>query len=60
MIKTAPFSMRLPPDLKVALQAMAEAEKRSLTNYVEKVLSDHVERMQGADARKPRREPRRG
>lgn len=35
MSKTAPFSMRLPPDLKARLQALADAENRSLTNFIE-------------------------
>jgi predicted transcriptional regulator len=36
--KTAPFSMRLDPDLKAQLQALADAEERSLTQYVERAL----------------------
>ena len=38
MAKTVPFSMRLPPDLKEALQKRAAAERRSLTNYIETLL----------------------
>lgn len=41
--KTAPFSMRLEPSLKDRLQALADAERRSLTNYVEKLLVEHVD-----------------
>lgn len=35
MAKTVPFSMRLDPDLKEELQKMADADRRSLTNFVE-------------------------
>ena len=42
MNKTAPFSMRMPPPLKDAVQKLADADKRSMTNYVEKLLADHV------------------
>ena len=44
MNKTVPFSMRLDPDLKDALQRLAEADHRSLTNMVEKILAEYVER----------------
>jgi predicted transcriptional regulator len=33
--KTLPFSMRLDADLKAELQKLADAENRSLTNFVE-------------------------
>jgi len=36
------FSMRLDPDLKQRLQALADADRRSLTNYIELVLERHV------------------
>ena len=42
MNKTAPFSMRMPPPLKDAMQKLADADKRSLTNYVEKLIAEHV------------------
>lgn len=42
MKRTAPFSMRLDPELKDALQGLAEADHRSLTNYIENVLRQHV------------------
>lgn len=38
MNKTLPFSMRLDPELKAALQEMADQEHRSLTNFVESQL----------------------
>ena len=43
MNKTLPFSMRLQPELKEQLQRLAERDRRSLTNYVEKALIEHVE-----------------
>jgi predicted HicB family RNase H-like nuclease len=42
MEKTAPFSMRLQPDLKAQLQLLAETDGRSLTNYIEQVLKKHI------------------
>lgn len=47
MAKTVPFSMRLDPALKERLQALADAEHRSLTNFVEKELLAIVERAKG-------------
>jgi predicted transcriptional regulator len=47
MTRTAPFSMRLPPSLKAELQALAEREHRSLTNYIEVVLLQHIQREKG-------------
>lgn len=38
----APFSMRMDADLKAELQKLALAENRSLTNYVDTVLREHV------------------
>lgn len=43
MGKTAPFSMRLPVELKAALQKLADKENRSLTNYIETKLRDLVQ-----------------
>lgn len=42
MVKSAPIAFRLPPALKKALEAAAEAEHRSLSNYVEKLLFEHL------------------
>jgi predicted transcriptional regulator len=35
MKKTAPFSIRLPIDLKEELQKLADADQRSLSNFIE-------------------------
>lgn len=34
-MKTVPFSMRLDPALKAKLQKLADADKRSLSNFLE-------------------------
>jgi predicted transcriptional regulator len=61
MKRTLPFSMRLPEDLKAALQALADQDNRSLTNFIEtelqKIVSERKRRdlsatlTQGADRR---------
>lgn len=43
MAKTVPFSMRLDPKLKAELQKLADADRRSLTNYIEARLWEVVE-----------------
>ena len=43
------FSVRMPSELRKSLEQLAEADKRSLSNIVIKILSEHVE------AHKPRR-----
>lgn len=42
MAKTVPLSHRLEPELKAELQRLADADRRSLTNYIEVVLEQHV------------------
>jgi hypothetical protein len=44
MTKTAALSLRIEPELKTALERLAEADRRSLASYVELALQDHVER----------------
>jgi hypothetical protein len=41
-----PMSIRLDPDVKAALEGFAEEEDRSLSSYVNRVLRDHVERVE--------------
>lgn len=43
MKKSAPLSLRLDPEMKKRLQELADADRRSLTNYVEMVLVNHLE-----------------
>jgi predicted transcriptional regulator len=38
------FSMRLPAQLKAELQRRADAQERSLANYVTLALQEHVDR----------------
>jgi len=54
MKKTAPLGIRIQPDLKAALEALAEADRRSLSSYVEIVLQAHVD-AQPAPKGKPKR-----
>lgn len=42
------MSIRLDPDVKAALQGFAEDEDRSLSSYVNRVLRDHVARLEVA------------
>ena len=48
MAKTLPFSMRLDPELKESLEALAKRENRSLTNFVETRLREIVAVEKGA------------
>jgi hypothetical protein len=51
MSKTAALSVRVEPELKAALERLAEEDKRSLASYVEIALQAHVD----AVDRKPSR-----
>jgi hypothetical protein len=50
-----PMSIRLDPDVKAALEGFAEEEDRSLSSYVNRVLRDHVARV---EAQKPPETPK--
>jgi hypothetical protein len=50
-----PMSIRLDPDVKAALEGFAEEEDRSLSSYVNRVLRDHVARI---EAQKQPEEPK--
>lgn len=43
MVKTAHIGIRVDAKLKAALQRLADADRRSLTGYIEKILADTVE-----------------
>ncbi len=59
MPSPAPVSIRMPPELKSALAALAKAERRSLSGYVLLVLEEHVRgREERAGARPPARKRR--
>ena len=51
--RTAAFSMRLHPAVRDAIQELAEADGRSFTNYVERVLTAHVQ--EAAEAKSAKR-----
>ena len=42
--KTAQVNLRLQPSLKAAAEKAAEADHRSLTSLIEKLLSDYLKR----------------
>jgi hypothetical protein len=44
--KSLPVSLRLPPKVKSAAEAAAKEDSRSLSSYIEKLLTDHL-RKQG-------------
>lgn len=41
-IKTAQVNLRIEPALKAAAEKAAEADHRSLTSLIEKLLTDHL------------------
>lgn len=47
MTKTEPLNVRIPPDLKRALERLATNDSRTLSNYVILVLSEHVKHQEG-------------
>jgi predicted transcriptional regulator len=51
MTKTAALSIRIEPELKAALEKLAEADRRSVAAYVEIALRDHVERQKRGKAK---------
>ena len=42
MNKSLPVSVRLPPEVKEAVEAAAKADVRSVSSFIEKVLTDHL------------------
>lgn len=42
--KTATLNLRIDPELKAALERAARAERRSVTNLIEKLISDYVQK----------------
>ena len=41
--KTATLNLRIDPATKAALERAAKAERRTVTNLIEKLIEDHVE-----------------
>jgi predicted transcriptional regulator len=50
--KLEPLSIRLDPDVRAGLEALATADDRSLSAYVHRVLRLHVERERAKAERK--------
>jgi hypothetical protein len=40
--KSLPVSVRLPPQVKAAAEAAAKDDTRSLSSYLEKLLTEHL------------------
>jgi predicted DNA-binding protein len=40
--RIVPFPVRLPPDKRARLEGLAKADGRTLSNYILKVLNDHL------------------
>lgn len=53
--KTGILNIRIRPSVKAAASARAEADGRSLANYIEWVISQDIEARPEPDKRKPRR-----
>jgi predicted transcriptional regulator len=43
----SPTSLRIEPELKAALEKLAAADDRTLSNYILRILRDHVSRANG-------------
>jgi len=50
--KLEPISIRLDPDVKEAIQALAKDDERSLSSYINRVLRQHVEHAKKEGKRK--------
>lgn len=44
MNKTERLQIRITPDLKEKLQALADAENRTISNYIENLIKNEIER----------------
>ena len=47
MAKTERLNIRISPELKEQLQALADAENRTLSNYIERLIIEAVEKKNG-------------
>lgn len=47
MNKTERLQIRITPDLKEKLQALADAENRTISNYIENLVRREVEKREG-------------
>lgn len=56
MARDAAVSVRIDPDIKAALEQVAEADGRTVSSYVERLIKAHLEEMRPEPARaKPKR-----
>jgi hypothetical protein len=53
-IKTAQVNLRLEPSLKAAAERAAEADHRTLTSYIEKLIMDDMRTKKAAPAPRKR------
>ncbi|TWB62942.1 ribbon-helix-helix domain-containing protein [Bradyrhizobium sacchari] len=54
MAKTAAISVRVPDDVKAAVEKAAEADSRSVASLVEKILVDYLKKNGYLKGPKPR------
>jgi len=47
MNKTDRLQVRITPELKEKLQALADAENRSISNYVENLIKKELDKVEG-------------
>lgn len=47
MTKTERLQIRITPELKEKLQALSDAENRSISNYIENLIKIEVEKREG-------------
>lgn len=46
-MKTERLQLRITPELKEKLQALADAENRTITNYIENLIKKEIEKREG-------------
>jgi predicted DNA-binding protein len=46
-VKTERLQLRITPELKEKLQALADAENRTITNYIENLIKKEIEKREG-------------
>jgi hypothetical protein len=56
-IKTAPFVLRLPPDLKAEAEIRAAAARMSLNKFIAALVADKLAELRGASATLAREVP---
>jgi hypothetical protein len=49
--KMPPTSIRLDPDVHDGIAALAKADERSISSYINRVLRQHIEQMEGQKGR---------